>query len=111
MRGWFDIATLSNQLRILANQKTILSNQNTMLNLLHSLSERQDKLMAAFDDIKDLLTKIDAATTDVGNVLKDLRDKVGVGMTQAQVDEIKGGLSAEIDKLTAMGKDPNNPIP
>lgn len=62
--------------------------------------------MAAIDDLRALLQRVDVATTDIANDLQVLKDKIGTQMTQAEVDEVKAGLEAAATKLesTAAGQ-------
>ncbi|HVJ72035.1 MAG TPA: hypothetical protein VM531_11120 [Sphingomicrobium sp.] len=62
--------------------------------------------MAAIDDLRALLQRVDAATTEIAADLQALKDKIGTQMTQEEVDEVKAGLEAAASKLetTAAGQ-------
>src|ERR1051325_7578324 len=60
---------------------------------------------------KDVLGKVDTATNDVGNRVKYLLGHIYPGMSENQANFIRQELSAEANRLLAMGKDPSQPIP
>jgi len=82
-----------------------------ILNLLRGIKLQGEKLMAIAKDIKDLTQKIDEATNAVAARLDGLGGQIKNAMTDAEVAEVKAGLQAEVDKLTALGQDPANPVP
>ena len=67
--------------------------------------------MAASKELKDLCREIDTATDAVAVILTDLRDRVKTSMTQAEVDEIKAELSARVEELKGIAKNPDEPVP
>lgn len=79
--------------------------------LLQRVLENQETIMAVSQDIKDLAAKIDQATTAVAGRIDRLSQKITNSMTDAEVAEVKNALQAEVDRLTAMGQDPANPVP
>lgn len=78
---------------------------------LDSALQLLEKLMNISQDIKDLTQKIDTATTGVATRIDRLSGQITNSMTDEEVNEIKSGLQAEVDRLTVMGQDPQNPIP
>lgn len=60
--------------------------------------------------IAALLTQIDAATTAIGARLQKLIDNAA-NAGQLTSAEIAAALQPEVDRLTAMAADPNNPVP
>jgi chromosome segregation ATPase len=70
------------------------------------LVKQGEKIMAAIDDLRALLQRVDAATTEIAADLQALKDKIGTQMTQEEVDEVKAGLEAAASKLetTAAGQ-------
>jgi DNA-directed RNA polymerase specialized sigma subunit len=74
--------------------------------LLRELLEQGEDLMAAIDDLRALLQRVDTATTEIAADIQVLKDKIGTQMTQADVDEVKAGLEAAATKLesTAAGQ-------
>ncbi len=82
-----------------------------VLKKLNAILALLEKIMALSQDIKDLTTKLDAATTAVATRLDKLQASIKNSMTDAEVADVKSGIQAEIDKLTLMGQDPVNPIP
>lgn len=69
-------------------------------------------LMAQLQEVKDILSRIDAATDGIAAKLKDLADKVEAGgLTSAEEAEVVSSLRGEADKLEGLAKDPENPVP
>lgn len=79
--------------------------------LAKSINRLGDTLMAISQDLKDLTAKIDDATNKVATRIDLLASKITNSMTDQEVIAVKAGLQAEIDKLTALGSDPANPVP
>ena len=82
-----------------------------------SADRKLDQLLAQGEDIfmattetKAAMSRIDAATTAIGDRISALIAKIGTGMSQAEVDEVNAGLNAEATKLEGMGKDPDAPV-
>lgn len=67
--------------------------------------------MATPQSITDALAKVDDDTTALAAVVTDLRSKIGVGMSQADVDGVNATLAAIATRLEATAVDPNNPVP
>ncbi len=67
--------------------------------------------MAVPQALTDALAKIDADTTALAAVVTDLRSKIGIGMTQEDVDGVNATLAAIAARLEATAKDPNAPVP
>ena len=63
--------------------------------------------MAAVDDLKAILVRIDTATTNIAQDITDIKAKIGTGMTDAEVQEVKDGLEAAAGRLEAL--DAENP--
>ena len=78
---------------------------------LNRIERMLEVLLAVSNEIKDLVAKIDAATNDVAARIDRLSGQIHNSMTDAEVNEVKAGLQAEIDRLTGLGKDPANPVP
>ena len=80
----------------------ILINQNNKLN----------KIMAKQEDFDAVLTRIDAATTDIADDLKGLRDEIkNAGLPSDVEDSVLSKLTAAADKLEGIAADPQDPIP
>lgn len=67
--------------------------------------------MAVSQELKDMTKKIDDATNAIAARITDLMSKITNSMTDAEKAEVLAGLQAEVDRLTALGQDPNNPVP
>lgn len=68
-------------------------------------------LMAATQDVKDAMARIDSATNAIAARISDLISKLGTGMSQADLDAVTASLQAEAAKLESLGADPENPAP
>ncbi len=67
--------------------------------------------MSLSQEFLDLNKKIDDATNAVATRITNLQGQIKNSMTDDEVANVKAGMQAEIDKLTALGKDPANPVP
>lgn len=73
-------------------------------------------LMATVEQFNAVLSRIDTATTDIANDIRELRDEVkealeNAGVPSADEDGILSRLSTVADTLEAIAKDPENPTP
>ena len=59
---------------------------------------------------KELCTRLCDATTTIASRLQYLSDKIVGGMNDQDASTVKAGLREEIDRLKAMGTDPNDPV-
>lgn len=75
------------------------------------LKKLEELQMAVSQDIKDLSKKIDDATNVIADELKDLQAKIKNSMTDAELADVKQALQGNIDKLTGLGANPDNPVP
>jgi hypothetical protein len=62
-------------------------------------------------ELTDALKKIDDDTNALATVLKTLRDQIGTGMSQTDVDAVKTSLDAVATRLEGLAVDPNQPVP
>jgi methyl-accepting chemotaxis protein len=60
--------------------------------ILERLAQLEKNIMAAMDDIRLELGKINAQTTEIASDIDELIAKVGAGMTEAEVTEVIDGL-------------------
>ena len=67
--------------------------------------------MTLSQDFKDLTKKIDDATNKVAERLTALGGLIKNSMTDQEVADAKAALQVEVDRLTVLGQDPNNPVP
>jgi hypothetical protein len=78
-----------------------------LLALLRQVFEQGKHIMAAVDDLKAILARIDTATSNIAQDIQDIKAKIGTGMTDAEVAEVQAGLEAAAAKLEAL--DAQNP--
>jgi SMC interacting uncharacterized protein involved in chromosome segregation len=71
---------------------------------LHLASFHKEFLMAKTDMLA-ALAKIDAATNNIAADIKALKDKIGTGMSDADVAEVQGILDSTATKLEAIAAD------
>jgi hypothetical protein len=76
--------------------------------LLLLILKNQFKIMAKQEQFDELLTRLDAATTEIASDLQALRDELAAGTIN---DASLATLDAKIAQLEAMGADPADPIP
>lgn len=76
--------------------------------ILKTLKEFQ---MTVSNEVKGLSKEIDDASNEVAARLDRQLALIKNSMSDEEVTEVKGGLTAIRDHLKAMGKDPENPIP
>jgi len=79
--------------------------------LMAVLLSIKESLMALSDDLTALVSQIDTATNLVADRLAALTAQIKNSMTDDEVSSLKTSLQGEIDKLKAMGQNPENPIP
>jgi hypothetical protein len=86
--------------------------QAKLLGVTHAIDlfELQEKEMALDPKITAVIQAIDTATNDIAARIQKLIDAAANAGTLTS-DEIAAALQPEVDKLTALGKDPNNPVP
>ena len=78
-----------------------------VLRLLRQILAQGESLMSAADDLKALGARIDAATNNIAADITAIKAKIGTGMTDAEVAEVKAGLDASAARLEAL--DAENP--
>lgn len=91
--------------------RVLFDKADQALRLLGEIHRKVDSLMAVSQELKDLAAKIDAATNAVATRIDALSQRVTNGMSDQEVADVKAGFQAEVDRLTALGRDPNNPVP
>lgn len=67
--------------------------------------------MAIPQELTDALAKVDEDTNKLAVVVKDLRDQVSVGMTDADVAAVKAKLGEVATRLEGIAADPGAPVP
>lgn len=67
--------------------------------------------MSKATEIQAVLDQVDTATNEVAADLQALRDQLAGGVTADEATGIQARLTALADRLTVMGKDPENPAP
>jgi len=85
--------------------------------IIEQLTRIGDGIMALKDELTALAAAFDTATNGVAAELAKLRQQIADllanpnSITDADKAAVEATFQAQIDKLTAMGQDPNNPVP
>jgi hypothetical protein len=87
--------------KLLRCQRRILSNQLLIM-------ERIEDMSQVLDQVKDFAAKIDEATNAIAARIQTLIDKINAGT--ATPEEIAAVLQPEVDRLTKLRKDLDNPV-
>lgn len=79
--------------------------------ILVNLAQLKEAIMAISQDLQTVLTRIDTATNAIAARLDALAAKISTDMSAEDVAAVQATLTADADRLEAMGKDPANPAP
>lgn len=71
----------------------------------------EEKFMSIAKDFESLRKAMDEETTAVAARIDKLTEGLKNSMTDEEVEELKAGFGALSNRLTALGQDPNNPVP
>jgi type IV pilus biogenesis protein CpaD/CtpE len=71
----------------------------------------EGNIMGILEDFRDILVRIDAATNDIAEDIRRLKDQIGVGMTPEQELEVKNQLESAAVRLEGIAADTENPVP
>lgn len=69
------------------------------------------KIMAAADDLKAGIVRINTATNNISADIQRLKDKISTSMSPADVADVQSRLSVVADNLEKIAADPDNPDP
>lgn len=69
----------------------------------HDALEGSKSMAQNVQDFRDLLAAADAETNRIADRIAELMATVHSGLTDAEADEIKAGLTAEVEKLRGVG--------
>lgn len=78
---------------------------------LDHLITQVGKVLMINQQTRDILVRIDKATNDLAARITAALAKINTGMTEEEVAQINSELSAVVDHLDGMAKDPENPVP
>ncbi len=84
---------------------------HTITTSLAALHAQGEALMAVSQELKDAMKKVDVATTALGARFQALADRLVNDPSPAEVAQVAAEISADADKLNAIGADPTNPVP
>jgi hypothetical protein len=76
--------------------------------------EQGAKIMAVVDDLKKSIADLDAATNEVAAEVAKLASQIpppGNVVSETDAANLKAGFQGIVDRLTVLGKDPNQPVP
>jgi len=78
---------------------------------LDTILHNTEKIIMANAEILALISQLDVATNKVADRIQVLIDKIGTGMSAAEVAEVKAARGQEVTDLETLGKDPADPVP
>ncbi len=85
--------------------------RHAVLLALHTIQDKLQEIETLMQkETSDVIKAIDAATTAVATRLQKLIDLAATNGSATEA-EIRAALQPEVDRLTAMGTDPTNPVP
>lgn len=84
---------------------------DTILTRLRALEAQNGDLLMASAELKAALAKIDTATDNIAADIRRLKDKIGTGMTEAEVAAVQADADRLVTKLEGIAADPDNPDP
>lgn len=89
------------------------NDQSEILKLLKDIKNQNKELMARTQEQwESILTRIDAATTNIAQQLRDLKDQIANQGLPADVEEaIFTRLDTAATQLEQVGASPENPVP
>ena len=80
--------------------------QRTGVKTGHEVQEGEKTMAQNVQDFRDLLAAADAETNRIADRIAELMGTVHSGLTDAEAEEIKAGLQAEVEKLKGVGQVP-----
>jgi len=97
--------------RFVTNLEALVISQRIQLRILTATQAidrltLEDKDMAVSDQVAQIISQFDVATDAIASRIQRLINSSGT----LSADD-KAAFQAEVDKLTALGKDPENPTP
>lgn len=75
------------------------------------LQRMEERIMAKADEILALQQALDEATNEIASDLARLREDLAGGVSAEKAEEIRAKLQTQVDRLTVLGQDPEDPIP
>jgi uncharacterized coiled-coil DUF342 family protein len=78
---------------------------------VHVVSVQLEVLLMASEELKAVLARIDAATNNIAEDIRRIKEQIGTGMTSAEVAEVQAEAEALAVKLEALAADTEDPIP
>ena len=85
--------------------------------VVRQLTRIGDVLVALKDELQALITALNTATNSVADEIAKLKQQIADllanpdSITPEDKAAIEAGLQAQVDRLTALGADPANPVP
>ena len=78
---------------------------------VHVVSVQLDVLLMANEELKAVLARIDAATNNIAEDIRRIKEQIGTGMTSEEVAEVQAEAEALAVKLEALAADTADPVP
>jgi hypothetical protein len=91
------------------NDQELLHNIFTLTKSIHN---KTTSIMASIEQFEAALTRIDTATTNIANQLRDLKDQIAnQGLSQELENTILTRLETAAAQLEQVGQSVENPVP
>jgi chromosome segregation ATPase len=83
-----------------------------VIQLLKELKTQNKKIMASLEQFESALSRIDTATTNIANQLRDLKDQIANQGLPADVENtVLSRLETAATQLEQVGQSVENPVP
>lgn len=84
---------------------------HNVFQILKSIKHQNQKIMATIEQFEAALTRIDTATTNIANQLRDLKDQIANQGLSTEVEEsVLGRLETAATQLEAVGQSVETPV-
>ena len=78
---------------------------------VHKLTQQMEVVIMASAEIKAVLARIDAATNNIAEDIRGLKEKILAGMSPAEVAEVQAEAETLAVKLEGIAADTEDPVP
>jgi DNA repair ATPase RecN len=87
-------------------------NESEVLELLNKIIKQNSKMAATIEQFVSALDRIDTATTNIAQQLRDLKDQIAnQGLPADLEDQVLSRLETSATQLEAVGTSVENPVP
>jgi cell division septum initiation protein DivIVA len=87
-------------------------NESEVLELLNKIIKQNNKMAATIEQFESALNRIDTATTNIAQQLRDLKDQIANQGLPAELEtQVLTRLETSATQLEAVGTSVENPVP